>query len=108
MLKIAFGSLLAAALVATTFASPSDAAEHRKHVKQVEVARDRAAPGYGMPANYYPAPPFPFFLLPVRGGCRPILEFGPVTTRELEIGRRCAADFPKGRSKWISIRWSVI
>jgi hypothetical protein len=66
MIKIAFGSLLAAALVATTFASPSDAAEHRKHVekKQVEVARDRAAPGYGMPANYYPAPPFPFFLLP--------------------------------------------
>jgi hypothetical protein len=67
MLKIAFASLLAAALVATTFASPSDAAEHRKHVekKQVEVARDRAAPGrYGMPANYYPAPPFPFFLLP--------------------------------------------
>ena len=67
MLKIAFASLLAAALVTTTFASPSDAAEHRKHVekKQVEVVRDRAEPArYGMPANYYPAPPFPFFLLP--------------------------------------------
>jgi hypothetical protein len=67
MLKIVFASLLAAALAATTFASPSNAAAHRKHVekKQVEVARDRAAPGrYGMPANYYPAPPFPFFLVP--------------------------------------------
>ncbi len=67
MLKIVFASLLAAALVATTFASPSDAATRRKHVErqQVEVVRDRTAPArYGMPANYYPAPPFPFFLLP--------------------------------------------
>jgi hypothetical protein len=67
MLRIAFASLLAAALVATTFAVPSDAAEHHKHVekKQVEVVRDHAEPArYGMPANYYPAPPFPFILLP--------------------------------------------
>ena len=65
MLRIAFASLLAAALVATTYAIPSEAAERHKHVKQVEVARDHAAPArYGMPANYYPAPPFPFFLLP--------------------------------------------
>ncbi|HWF93813.1 MAG TPA: hypothetical protein VG291_02515 [Xanthobacteraceae bacterium] len=67
MLKIVFASLLAAALVAATFASPSDAATRRKHVErqQVEVVRDRTAPArYGMPANYYPAPPFPFFLLP--------------------------------------------
>lgn len=67
MLRIAFASLLAAALVATTFAIPSDAAVRHKHVEknQVEVVHDRAAPArYGMPANYYPAPPFPFFLLP--------------------------------------------
>ena len=67
MLRIAFASLLAAALVATTFAIPSDAAERHKRVekRQVEVVRDRAEPArYGMPANYYPAPPFPFFLLP--------------------------------------------
>jgi len=69
MPRFAIASLLAAAfVVATAFASPSDAATHRKHVEkhQVDVARDRVAPGryYGMPANYYPAPPFPFFLLP--------------------------------------------
>jgi hypothetical protein len=67
MLRIAFASLLASAVVATTFATPSDAAVRHKRVdrNQVEVVRDRPAPArYGMPANYYPAPPFPFFLLP--------------------------------------------
>jgi hypothetical protein len=70
MPRFAIASLIAAAfVVAAAFASPSDAATRRKHVEremhQVDV-RDRAVPGryYGMPANYYPAPPFPFFLLP--------------------------------------------
>ena len=69
MLRFAIASLIAAAfVVASTFASPSDAATKRKHVErhQVEVVQDRAPPGryYGVPSNYYPAPPFPFFLLP--------------------------------------------
>jgi hypothetical protein len=73
MPRFAIASLLAVAfVVATTFASPSNAESstepHKKHAvkHQVDVARDRAAPGqyYGAPANYYPAPPFPFFLLP--------------------------------------------
>jgi hypothetical protein len=66
MPKFAIASLLAVAfVVATGFASSSDAASRRKHVEKVDVAHDRAVPGhYGMPANYYPAPPFPFFLLP--------------------------------------------
>ena len=68
MLRFAIASLIAAAfVVATTFANPSDAATKRKHVdkNQVEVVRDRSAGRYyGAPPNYYPAPPFPFFLLP--------------------------------------------
>jgi hypothetical protein len=68
MLRFAIASLIAAVfVVATTFANPSDAATKHKHVekKEVEVARDRAPPGRnGLPASYYPAPPFPFFLLP--------------------------------------------
>jgi hypothetical protein len=72
MPKIAFASLLAVAFVVVTgFASPSAAETRHKHVEKdrADVARDRAAPGrpygpYGMPGNYYPAPPFPFFLLP--------------------------------------------
>jgi hypothetical protein len=71
MLRFAIASLIAAAfVVATTFANPADATTRRKHVEkekhQVEVVRDRAMPARysGMPANYYPAPPFPFFLLP--------------------------------------------
>jgi hypothetical protein len=52
MPRFAIASLVAAAfVVASTFASPSDAATKRKHVD-------------GVPSNYYPAPPFPFFLLP--------------------------------------------
>ena len=70
MPRFAIASLIAAAfVVATAFATPSDAATKRKHVEknQAEVVRDRAPPPgryYGVPANYYPAPPFPFFLLP--------------------------------------------
>jgi hypothetical protein len=68
MPRFAIAALIATALVvATIFATPSDAAT-RKHVEkhQADVARDRAAPGRynGLPPNYYPAPPFPFFLLP--------------------------------------------
>jgi hypothetical protein len=67
MPKIAFASLLAVAfMVATGLANPSNAETRHKHVEKADAARDRAAPGrnYGMPGNYYPAPPFPFFLLP--------------------------------------------
>jgi hypothetical protein len=69
MPRFAIAALLAVAFVgATSFANPSDAATRKKHVEknQVDGARDRAASGryYGAPANYYPAPPFPFFLLP--------------------------------------------
>lgn len=76
MSRFAIASLIAAAfVVATTFATPSDAATKRKHVErnQVDVVQNRAAPGryyggppnyYGVPPNYYPAPPFPFFLIP--------------------------------------------
>jgi hypothetical protein len=68
MPRFAFASLLAAAFVVATFASPSDAATKRKHVDkhQVDVVGERTAGRYyyGAPPNYYPAPPFPFFLLP--------------------------------------------
>jgi hypothetical protein len=69
MSRFAIASLIAAAfVVATTLASPSDAATKRKHVErhQVDVVQDHAVPVryYGTPPNYYPAPPFPFFLLP--------------------------------------------
>ena len=64
MLRSAIACLIAAVfVVATTFANPSAAETHRKHIEKHEV--DRSAPHYyGTPANYYPAPPFPFFLLP--------------------------------------------
>jgi hypothetical protein len=77
MLRIAIASLIAATfVVATTFANPADASTKRKHqvkhevevVRDHGVVRDRGAPPpgryYGVPANYYPAPPFPFFLFP--------------------------------------------
>jgi hypothetical protein len=73
MLRFAIASLIAAAfVVATAFANPSDAATRRKHVerRQVVDVRDARYDGrydaryYGAPPNYYPAPPFPFFLLP--------------------------------------------
>jgi hypothetical protein len=68
MHKIAFASLLAVAFVVTTgSASPTMAAARHKHVEKTDAARDRAPSGripYGMPGSYYPAPPFPFFLVP--------------------------------------------
>jgi hypothetical protein len=63
MLRSAIACLIAAVfVVATTFANPSAAETHRKHIVKHEV--ERTVPPYGAPANYYPAPPFPFFLLP--------------------------------------------
>jgi hypothetical protein len=67
MPRFTIASLIAAVFVVTTaFANPSDAATPRKHVGQVVVVHDRTASAryYGVPPNYYPAPPFPFFLLP--------------------------------------------
>jgi len=66
MPRLAIASLIAAAfVVATAFANPSAAAP-KKHVKhEVVVADYYGAPHYyGVPPNYYPAPPFPFFLFP--------------------------------------------
>jgi hypothetical protein len=68
MTRFANASLIAAAfVVATSFANPSDAATKKHVVKhQVVADRDSGAPVRysGVPANYYPAPPFPFFLVP--------------------------------------------
>jgi hypothetical protein len=62
MPRLAIASGIAAAfVVATAFATPSDAAPKR-HLKHQVVVADRDY--YGVPPNYYPAPPFPFFLLP--------------------------------------------
>jgi hypothetical protein len=63
MPRFAIASLIAAAfVVATAFANPADAAK-RKHLEKPQADASESA-RYGMPANYYPAPPFPFFLLP--------------------------------------------
>jgi hypothetical protein len=68
MLRLAIATLVASAVVATALPNPSYAVEptkkHRRH--QPEAVQYVAAPGpyAGLPANYYPAPPFPFFLLP--------------------------------------------
>jgi hypothetical protein len=68
MPRFAIASLIAAAfVVATGFATPSDAAAKKHVVKHQIVVAERdtyGAPRYGAPPNYYPAPPFPFFLLP--------------------------------------------
>ncbi|HLH94620.1 MAG TPA: hypothetical protein VKW08_05830 [Xanthobacteraceae bacterium] len=66
MQKYAIASLIAAAcVVATATPTPSAAATKKHMVKhQIYVDRDQSQGRYGMPANYYPAPPFPFFLLP--------------------------------------------
>jgi hypothetical protein len=68
MPRFAFASLLAVAfVVATVFANPSVAETRHKHVQRADTARDHAVPArnaYGLPGSYYPAPPFPFFILP--------------------------------------------
>jgi len=61
-------SLMAAFALTTGFAAPSFAESKKKQRlerRQAEaVAAQRGYGYYGMPANYYPAPPFPFFLVP--------------------------------------------
>jgi hypothetical protein len=68
MLRLAIASPIAAAfVVATAFANPSAAAPKKHEAKHVVVVTDRdyyASHYYGAPPNYYPAPPFPFFLFP--------------------------------------------
>lgn len=65
MLRFVIASLIAAAFVVATAFDPSAAATKKKHVERrpVVVAAAPAQP-YGLPATYYPAPPFPFFILP--------------------------------------------
>jgi hypothetical protein len=73
MMKSTISTLIAAAFVAIAFAGPSKADEpgttevkkhHAKHhAPAVHYAAAPVSP-YGMPLNYYPAPPFPFFLVP--------------------------------------------
>ncbi len=61
-------SLMAAFALTTGFATPSFAESKKKQRlerRQAEaVAAQRGYGYYGMPPNYYPAPPFPFFLVP--------------------------------------------
>ena len=61
-------SLMAAFALTTSFAAPSFAESKKKQRlerRQAEaVAAQRGYGYYGMPPNYYPAPPFPFFLVP--------------------------------------------
>jgi hypothetical protein len=66
MKKCAIASLVAAAFVSANFAAVPTQAATKKHVVKHQVVADRDQPEdrYGLPANYYPAPPFPFFLLP--------------------------------------------
>lgn len=66
MSRVAVAVLIAAFAAAGAFATPSDAATKRKHPERhaVQVAAVAAPAPYGLPGSYYPAPPFPFFLLP--------------------------------------------
>jgi hypothetical protein len=73
MSKSTIATLIATAFVAIVLAVPSKADEpgsteikkhHTKHhAPAVQYAAVPANP-YGLPASYYPAPPFPFFLVP--------------------------------------------
>jgi hypothetical protein len=66
MSRFAVAVLIAAFAAVGTFATPSDAATKKKHPggHATEVAVAAAPAPYGLPGSYYPAPPFPFFLLP--------------------------------------------
>jgi hypothetical protein len=89
MLRLAIATLIASAVVATALPKSSYALERTDPVKKhrrnhPEAKQYVAAPGayygtpgpgpyygtpgpapyYGTPGSYYPAPPFPFFLLP--------------------------------------------
>jgi hypothetical protein len=66
-------AVCAAAITLTTMLTPDTAnAAHRAHYRVhhrtvhrvVHVAAVPAPAYYGMPGTYYPAPPFPFFLVP--------------------------------------------
>jgi hypothetical protein len=59
-------SLMAAFVLTTGFAAPSFAESKKKERLERRQAEAMAVQRgyYGMPPNYYPAPPFPFFLLP--------------------------------------------
>jgi hypothetical protein len=70
MSRLAAATLIAAFAVATVLPSVAGAQPNegkkrvRHHPPQVQYV---AAPGpfySGMPGSYYPAPPFPFFLIP--------------------------------------------
>jgi hypothetical protein len=73
MSRSTIATLIATAFVAIVVAVPSKADEpgsteakkhHAKHhAPAVQYAAVPANP-YGLPASYYPAPPFPFFLVP--------------------------------------------
>ena len=66
MSRFAVAVLIAAFAAVATFATPSDAATKKKHPARhaTEVAVAAAPAAYGLPGSYYPARPFPFFLLP--------------------------------------------
>jgi hypothetical protein len=67
MSKIAVLSLVAVALLATAaFPNPSSAETRHRHVVRHHVVYAAPPAGYyyGAPGTYYPAPPFPFFLIP--------------------------------------------
>jgi len=58
-------SIAGALLVAVITPIPPPRNTHRRHVRHHVVRVVEAAPTpYGLPGTYYPAPPFPLFLLP--------------------------------------------
>jgi hypothetical protein len=59
-------AVLIAAFTAAVVAAPSEASSRKKHAAKhpTEVAEASTPDRYGLPGSYYPAPPFPFFLLP--------------------------------------------
>jgi hypothetical protein len=65
MLKVVVVAATAAAFSVALVPGAADAAtrHHRVH-HRVHVVETPAPNYYGMPGNYYPAPPFPFFLVP--------------------------------------------
>jgi hypothetical protein len=69
MLRIHVLAVAAAAFVFTSFLpDTADAARRHRVVKHraahVATRTATVGPYYGMPGSYYPAPPFPFFLIP--------------------------------------------
>jgi hypothetical protein len=71
MSRLAVATLVAAAIGATTLSNPSKAdapndvkKHHTKHHAATVQYVAAPPPAYGLPGSYYPAPPFPFFLIP--------------------------------------------